>query len=101
MKIANPVSDKIVQPQNVLVGISVHGENVRENVVQLSVIDVYGVHIMDVNLMIIIVYKLKVKNQPQLKYVIKIFIVQIGLLECGLRYVKLYMNTIERISIDT
>ena len=55
---------------------------------------------MDVNLMIIIVYKLKLKNQTQLKYVTKIFIVQIGLLECGLTYVELYMNTIERILID-
>jgi hypothetical protein len=99
VKIPNQVSDKIVRTLNVLVGISVPGENARENVVQLNDIDVYGVHIMVVNLMIIIVYRLKMTNQLQLKYVAKIFIVQIGLLECGLTYVKFNVNIVERISI--
>jgi hypothetical protein len=73
---------KIVQLPIVLVGKQVHGVNVQDNVVQLNVIDVYGVHIMNVNLKIIIVHKL-VKNHPKLKYVIEINIVQIGQLECG------------------
>jgi len=100
VKIPNQIIDKIVQIRNVLVGISIHGVNARENVVQLNVIDVYGVHIMDVNLMMIIVYKLKVKNQSQLKYVIKIFIVQIGLLECGLKYVKFDVNLLNTGSVN-
>jgi hypothetical protein len=67
---------------------------------QLNVIDVYGVHIMDVNLMMIIVYKLRLKNHSQLKYVIKIFIVQIGLLECGLTYVKFDVNIVNTGSVN-
>lgn len=87
VKIPNQIIDKTVRKLNVLVGRSVHGINVQENVLRPNVIDVYPVHIMDVIWTIAIVQPSNMRNQQQLNYAVEMCIVQTGPSACGLKYV--------------